>query len=258
MFTALKQFFGEEIVAILFSSFFGFKKGFNQEWLSDYWRKLFLRFKSHILKVVDALKSVVRRNSLIVKATTVTFFILMLIAIIITVLVFSFLPELSGELSSLIDSLFDFENVPIPYTGNFFSFIFFNNIGHFWNPIRMLVWFPLLGSVLLGFEIVLNSGLIGAISVIAGVENGIAYPLVGLLPHGVIEIPAFLLQTVCIVVWQITIIDVIIAKLRGRKVEKNKTKQRLQDILILAVTSIILFMIAAAIETYITPYLLGR
>jgi len=217
-----------------------------------------LRLKSHILKVVDALKSVVRRNSLIVKAITITFFILMLIVIIITVFFFSSSPELSGELISLVDSLFDFENVPIPFTGSFFSFIFLNNIGHFWNPIRMLVWFPLLGSLLLGFEIVLNSGLIGAISVIVGVENGIAYPLVGLLPHGVIEIPAFLLQTVCIVIWQMTISEAIIAKLRGRKLEKNKTRQRLQDTFILAVASIILFMIAAAIETYITPYLLGK
>jgi stage II sporulation protein M len=181
----------------------------------------------------------------------------MIISIIFTIFVFSVSPELSKDINSLIDTLFNFEDVPEPFSESFFSFIFLNNIGHFWNPIRMLVWFPLLGSVLLGFEILLNSGLIGGISVIVGIERGIAYPILGLVPHGVIEIPAFLLQIACIVVWQVTVSEAIISKLKGKKLEKDKTRQGLQDALVLAITSIVLFMIAAAIETYITPYLLG-
>jgi uncharacterized membrane protein SpoIIM required for sporulation len=47
------------------------------------------------------------------------------------------------------------------------------------------------------------------------------------------------------------------AKIIGEKVESAKFKQGVKDTLILAVASVILFMIAAAIETYITPYLLG-
>ena len=232
-------------------------KGFNHELLSDYWRMLLLRLKSLTFRMMDSLKSVIQRNRLIVKATVATFFIFMIISIIFTIIVFSLSSEVSNDLNSLIDLLFNFEDIPEPFTGSFFSFIFLNNIGHFWNPIRMLVWIPLLGSVLLGFEILLNSGLIGAISVIVGIEQGITYPILGLIPHGVIEIPAFLLQTACIVVWQVTASEVIISKLKGKKLEKNKTRQGLQDALILAVTSIIFFMIAAAIETFITPYLLG-
>ena len=226
--------------------------------LSDYWRMLFLRSKALLLKAMKTLKGAIQRNSLIIKAITLTFFIILSLVIVATVFVFSAAPEFSDQLSDLAESAFNFEDIPSPFTGTFFSFIFLNNIGHFWNPIRMLVWIPVLGPLLLGFELVLNSGLIGVIAVIVGIENGIAYPIVGLVPHGIIEIPAFLFQFACIVVWQATITEAILAKLRGRKVEKDKVKQGLNDTLILAVTSIILFMIAAAVETYVTPYLLGK
>jgi len=216
-----------------------------------------LRSKALLLNAIETLKGAIQRNNLIIKATTLTFFIILSLVIIATIFVFSAAPELSDQLSSLAESTFNFADIPSPFTGTFFSFIFLNNIGHFWNPIRMLVWVPVLGPLLLGFELVLNSGLIGVIAVIVGIENGIAYPVVGLVPHGIIEIPAFLLQFACIVVWQATITEAILAKLRGRKVEKDKVKQGLNDALILAVTSIILFMIAAVVETYVTPYLLG-
>ncbi|MEJ2241879.1 MAG: stage II sporulation protein M [Candidatus Bathyarchaeota archaeon] len=213
--------------------------------------------KSYISKIMYALKSIFKRNSLIIKTTTITFFIFLIIAIIISIVIFSSSPELIEELNSIMDSLFNFENAPEPSTGNFFLFIFLNNTGHFWNPIRMLVWIPILGAFLLGFEILLNSGLIGVVSVIVGFEQGIAYPIIGLIPHGMIEIPAFLLQIISIVIWQVTIIEVIIAKIRHVELEKEKTIQGLKDTIIFAIISIILFMIAAAIETYITPYLLG-
>lgn len=213
--------------------------------------------KSYISKIMYVLKSIFQRNNLIIKTTTITFFIFLIISIIISVIIFSLSPELAEGLNSLMDSLFNFENAPEPSTGNFYLFIFLNNTGHFWNPIRMLVWIPILGAFLLGFEILLNSGLIGVVSVIVGFEQGIAYPIIGLIPHGMIEIPAFLLQIISIVIWQVTIIEVIIAKIRHVELEKEKTIQGLKDTIIFAIISIILFMIAAAIETYITPYLLG-
>ncbi len=218
---------------------------------------LFLRFKSLLLKAAEALKGAIQRNGLIIKATTLAFFIMLSLAIIATIFVFSLAPEFSDRLSSLVQSTLNYEDTPAPFTGTFFSYIFLNNSGHFWNPIRMLVWIPVLGPLLLGLEILLNSGLIGVIAVIVGAEQGIAYPIIGLVPHGIIEIPAFLLQFASIVLWQVTITEVIIAKVKGRKVERDKVRQRLKDTLILAGTSIILLMIAAAIETYITPYLLG-
>ena len=206
---------------------------------------------------MQILKETVYRNSLIIKAVSLTFFIVLVIALVFAVTVFYVSPELSDRLSSLTGSIFDSESVPSPFTGEFLFFIFLNNSGHFWNPIRMLVWIPALGPLLLAFEIVLNSGIIGVVAVIAGVNNGIAYPTIGLVPHGIIELPAFLLQLSSIVLWQVTITEAILAKLHGKKIAKDKVKQGLGDALILAVTSIILLFIAAVIETYVTPYLLG-
>ena len=59
------------------------------------------------------------------------------------------------------------------------------------------------------------------------------------------------------VLWQVTLSEAIIDKLFGRKLERDKVKQRLKDAFVLAVAAIILLMVAAAIETYVTPYLLG-
>ena len=121
----------------------------------------------------------------------------------------------------------------------------------------MLVWIPFLGPLLLAFEIVLNSGLIGVIAVLVGIKQGITYPIFGLVPHGIVEIPAFLLQLSSIIIWQVVITETIIAKIKGNKIEINKFKQKLKDVIILGGLSIILLFIAALIETYLTPYLLG-
>jgi stage II sporulation protein M len=210
-----------------------------------------------ILKAMKTFKGAINRNSLIIKATTLAFFIILSLAIIATFSVFSFAPEFSEQLTTVAQTALNYDDIPPQYTEMLFSYIFLNNIGHFWNPIRMLVWIPVLGPLLLGFEILLNSGLIGVIAVIVGINNGIAYPIVGLVPHGIIELPAFLIQIASIVLWQATITEVVFAKLRGRKLERDKVLQSLKDALVLALSSIILFMVAAAIETYVTPYFLG-
>ena len=218
---------------------------------------LFLGLKALLFKMIEILKSAIHRNILIIKVTTLAFFIILSLSIIASVLVFSLAPELSEQLSSLAQVAIDYDDIPSPFTGTLVSFIFLNNIGHFWNPIRMLVWIPVIGPFLLGFEILLNSGVIGMIAVTVGISNGVAFPILGLVPHGIIEIPGFLLQFASIVLWQVTISEAIIDKLVGRKLERDKIKQCLKDAFVLAVASIILLMVAAVIETYVTPYLLG-
>jgi len=143
---------------------------------------------------------------------------------------------------------------PIP--GTFIFFILLNNVGHFWNPIRMLVWVPLLGTFALGFELLLNSVLIGALSVVVGVTKGVFYPILGIVPHGVIEIPAFILEFASIIRWHVAIIEAIMDKITGERVKVAEFKQGVKDSLILTVISATLFIIAAFIETYITPRLL--
>ena len=218
---------------------------------------MFLQSKSLFSKAIDGFKAIIHRNSLILKATFLAFFIIMVVAIVAAIVVFSFAPELSDQISSFTGTMLGYGDIPEPFTQSFFSLIFLNNIGHFWNPIRMIVWIPFVGPLLLGFEVLLNSGLVGVIGVMAGATKGIAYPILGLVPHGMIELPAFLIQISAIVIWQVTITDAIIEKLRGRTLDTSKMKLALRDALILAVISVVLLFVAALIETYVTPFLLG-
>jgi stage II sporulation protein M len=181
----------------------------------------------------------------------------MTISLIGGILIFSFSPDLLEKIGSIAELSFDFENLPEPYTVSFFSYVFLNNSGHFWSPIRMLVWIPFLGTLLVAFEILINSGLIGVIAVITGVNNGIGYPFLGLVPHGIVEIPAFIIQLCSVILWQVIIIEAIVTKLKGKTQDARKLKLGMKDVFIFAVISLVLLFIAAAIETYVTPYLLG-
>lgn len=194
---------------------------------------------------------------MIIKATTIAFFAIMLFSVFLTVLVFSMAPWLSDWFRSVAESERSYIAIPPPFTEELYSYIFLNNVGHFWNPLKMLVWVPLLGTFVLGSELLLNGGVIGIVAVIAGMTHGVFYPIVGLTPHGILEIPAFILQFASIIRWHVTTVDAIMAKITGEELEGAKFKRGVKDTLILAVSSVILFMIAAAVETYITPYLLG-
>lgn len=194
---------------------------------------------------------------MIIKATTLAFFTIILLSMLLTILIFSIAPWLSDWFRSVAQSERRYIVIPPPFTESLYFYIFLNNVGHFWNPIKMLVWVPLLGTFILGLELLLNGGVIGIVTIIAGITHGIFYPIVGLTPHGIFEIPAFILQFASIIRWHVTTIDVVMAKIIGEKVESAKFKQGIKDTIILAIASVILFMIAAYIETYVTPYLLG-
>ncbi|NIR87396.1 stage II sporulation protein M [Candidatus Bathyarchaeota archaeon] len=216
-----------------------------------------LRLKTLFKKAEETFKSCIQRNKVIIKATALAFFTIISLSMILTVFVFSMVPWLSDWFRSVAQSEKRYIAIPPPFTENLYSYIFLNNVGHFWNPLKMLVWVPLLGTFILGSELLLNGGTIGIVAVIAGITQGIFYPIVGLAPHGILEIPAFILQFASIIRWHVATIDAIMAKITGEKVESARFKQGVKDTIILAIASVILFMIAAYIETYITPYLLG-
>jgi len=194
---------------------------------------------------------------MIIKATTLAFFIIMLLSMFLTVLVFSMAPWLSDWFRSVAQSERRYIAIPPAFTEDLYFYIFLNNVGHFWNPFKMLVWVPLLGTFILGLELLLNGGVIGIVAAIAGITHGISYPIVGLTPHGILEIPAFILQFASIIRWHVTTIGAMMEKIIGEKVDGVNFKQGVKDTIILAIASVILFMIAAFIETYVTPYLLG-
>jgi stage II sporulation protein M len=121
----------------------------------------------------------------------------------------------------------------------------------------MLVWAPLLGTLFLGIELLLNGVLIGVVATVVGIQPGVTYPILGLVPHGIFEIPAFILEFASIIRWQVTIVEAIMDKVTGEKVNVVKLKLGVKDAVVLAVASVVLFVIAAFVETYVTPSLLG-
>jgi len=213
--------------------------------------------ESFLARVCGAFASSIRRNTAAIRVITLTFVGVISVSIVVTVFAFSSSPELADMLESFSEQERRYIVVPPPYTGTLYSYILFNNIGHFWNPIPMLAWVPLFGTLVLGVELLLNGVLIGVVATVVGIHRGVAYPILGLVPHGIFEIPAFILEFASMIRWHVTIVEAIMAKVTGEKVNVVKFKLGVKDTFVLAVASVVLFVIAAFIETYITPRLLG-
>jgi stage II sporulation protein M len=205
----------------------------------------------------EALVVCVRQNITIIKTVFLTFIGVIIVSVLLTVLALSASPGLADFFKSLVQNESSYIVIPPPYTESLYFYIFLNNVGHFWNPLRMLVWVPLLGAPMMGFELLLNGVLIGSLATVVGAAKGVSYPILGLVPHGILEIPAFIFEFTSIIRWQVIAVEAIMTKITGEKVNVVKLKQGLKDTVILALVSVILFAIAAAIETYITPRLLG-
>lgn len=204
----------------------------------------------------ETLEQCLHRNGMIIKATTLAFFTVIFLSVLLTVTVFSLFPWLSDWFRSMAQSERRYIVIPPPFTENLYYYILLNNIGHFWNPPRMVVWVPFLGALILGFELLFNGGIIGVVVTITGLTRGVLYPIAGLIPHGIIEIPAFILQFSSFIRWHATTIDAVMMEATGGRVNRAKFIRGVKDTAILAIASVTLFVIAAYIETYVTPHLL--
>jgi len=202
------------------------------------------------------LRDCFRRNWTQIKVVTAALLSVVFISGFVTLLAFTTTPSVISLVNAIIRSERSYIAIPPPFSEALYYFIFSNNSGAFWNPPKMIVWAPFVGLFVLGLDLVLNGIVLGAIAVWAGVMYGAMYPIAGLTPHGILEIPAFILQFVSIIVWQQVSIKLILTKLGGRNADMQEFKQGLKDALTLAVLSISLFALAAWIETYITPHLL--
>ncbi|UCE43809.1 MAG: stage II sporulation protein M [Candidatus Bathyarchaeota archaeon] len=211
----------------------------------------------HLTKAKETLQYCLYRNRTIIKVTALSFFLIIFISMIMTVTFFSVAPGLSDWFWSMAESERRYVAIPPAFTEDLYFFIFLNNVGHFWNPVKILVWIPLLGTFILGLELLLNGVIIGVVAVTAGITYGALYPILGLTPHGIVEIPAFILQFSSIIRWHITATEAVMKRAIGEEVDVAKLRRDVKDTVILAVVSLVLLMIAALIETYITPYLLG-
>ena len=115
-----------------------------------------------------------------------------------------------------------------------FSFIF--------SPILCLV--PIL-------SLTLNGWLLASVSSIIVQEKSLGFVLAGLLPHGIIELPALILGEAAALSFGTVAIIALFRKEKREQLLPN-LKKNLRRLLI----ALALFLPAAIIETYVTPLLL--
>ncbi len=196
-----------------------------------------------------------KRNSLIMLLALLVLSAFIYFSIYVIIIIKLFNPALLKSFVNFIYTNYPSDH-PKPCTQEFFLYIFTNNTGFYWNPQKLLVWIPIFGTLVIGLTFLINGVIIGSVAAITGLEYGPLLPIAGLIPHGIIEIPAFIFQWTAIIRWHITISMLLFNKIRGEKVEKTKIKSELIDVFILSAISIFLLFIAALIETYITPLLI--
>jgi stage II sporulation protein M len=151
------------------------------------------------------------------------------------------LTEDIGTLDELADFLSPFPQIVV------FIFIFLKNvtailISFILSPIFCLV--PIVA-------LIINGGVLGLISTSVVQQESIGYLLAGLLPHGVIELPAFVMGEAVALSFGAAV-TLAIFKKEKRELVLPGLKRNLRYLVI----ALILLLPAAIIETYVTPLLL--
>ncbi len=99
--------------------------------------------------------------------------------------------------------------------------------------------------------LIINGGVIGLVSIITIQEKSLGYLLAGLLPHGIFELPAFIMAEAVALSFGTMVMLALFSKER-RKLLLTNLRGYLKYLLI----ALVLLLPAAIIETYITPLLL--
>jgi len=197
------------------------------------------------------------RNKLLISVVALTFLMVTFLSAMIAYIFLLASPELVKAFQTAIGTTRQLVAIPPPYTPDLYSLILLNNIGHFWNPTRVWVWIPVVGAFSLGYELLVNAIVIGGVASFASVTRGAAYTVAGLTPHGIFEIPAFILEFAGLARWHVASTKAIYTKLSGRSVDRPLLIEGIKDTLVLSLLSVLLFTVAAYVETYITPRFLG-
>jgi uncharacterized membrane protein SpoIIM required for sporulation len=209
------------------------------------------------LSLSTTLYSAFYRNRILIEVVAAAFFVTMTISAVVAYVLLLTSPELVVGIEQLIGSTRSYVAIPPAYTSGLYQFIFLNNIGHFWNSARIWVWIPFAGAFSLGYELLLNAVVIGAVVAFTSITRGVTYTLAGLAPHGLAELPAFILEFAGLARWHITMTRAIHSKLGGRKADRPLLVEGVKDTIVLSFLSVGLFAVAATVESYVTPRLLG-
>jgi stage II sporulation protein M len=209
------------------------------------------------MRFISEVPAALRRNRLLIAIISIAFFSIVIVSATVAYVVLLMSPSLVSGFQNIVGSARSYVAIPPPYTSDLYRLIFLNNIGHFWNPIRVWVWIPFVGAFSLGYELLLNAVVIGGIASFTSVTRGALYTFVGLTPHGVIEIPAFILEFTGLARWHVTTTRALYTKMSGRPVDRPLLVEGVKDTVTLSLFSVALFATAAFVEAYVTPHFLG-
>ncbi len=148
---------------------------------------------------------------------------------------------LSQEIKNLEETAEEIVGLPLLAI---FLFVLFKNV------TSILVSFTLSPILLLVpvTALILNGWILGAVSAVVAQEESLGFVLAGVLPHGIIEIPAFIVAEAAALGIGFTVMVALLKKEKRPQVTPA-FKQNLRYLIIAAV----LLVPAALIETFITP-----
>ena len=135
-----------------------------------------------------------------------------------------------------------------PFTFTMFLFIFLTNIA---TLLSSFIFSPILAIVPVA-TLLINGWIVGLVSVIVTRQESLGYVLAGILPHGVIELSAFFIGEAAAISFGIMAVIALFKK-EKRGLFLPNLKQNLKYLAL----AVALMLPAAAIETYLTPLLLG-
>jgi len=136
---------------------------------------------------------------------------------------------------------------PLPPAA-FLVFVLIKNVSALLISLALSPVFCLVPVVAL----ILNGGLLGLVSALVVQEESVGYLLAGLLPHGIFELPAFIMGEAVALSFGTAVVLALFKKERRKLLLPNLR----QNSRYLAV-ALILLLPAAIIETYVTPLFLS-
>ncbi len=154
--------------------------------------------------------------------------------------------SITGLLSEELTALEEFSGMLAPFTLSTVIFIFLKNavvllFSFAFSPVFCLV--PIL-------TLAVNGWLVALVSTIIVKEESLGFVLAGLLPHGIIELPAFFIGEAAALSFGAMAVIALFKKER-RNLLSSSLRQNLKYLMI----ALALLLPAAIIETYITPLL---
>ncbi len=152
-------------------------------------------------------------------------------------------------LSEELDAFSELGGILSPFSVRTLIFIFIRNASILLLSFHLSPIFCLLPVLAL----TANGWFLTLVSVALVQEVSVGFVLAGLLPHGVIELPAFILGEAAALNFGATVVPALFKKER-RKLLLPSLKQNLRYLMVACV----LLLPAAVIETYVTPLLLNR